>query len=107
MIKGIITEQGFSPEVVRSPIGMDEPWYYRNKMEFTFSPEGELGLHEQGNFRKIVLLETCLIMDPDKKDVVLEIADWVKAQDRKSTRLNSSHVAISYAVFCLKIKKRS
>src|SRR5439155_20731056 len=25
-----------------------------------------------------------------------------KAKDRKSTRLNSSHVAISYAVFCLK-----
>src|SRR5437870_7343456 len=25
--------------------------------------------------------------------------------DRKSTRLNSSHVAISYAVFCLKKKK--
>src|SRR5439155_22479722 len=28
-------------------------------------------------------------------------------EDRKSTRLNSSHVAISYAVFCLKKKKRS
>src|SRR5690625_2708263 len=27
------------------------------------------------------------------------------ATDRKSTRLNSSHVAISYAVFCLKKKK--
>src|SRR5690625_5326023 len=27
-------------------------------------------------------------------------------QDRKSTRLNSSHVAISYAVFCLKKKKK-
>src|SRR5690625_6960408 len=26
-------------------------------------------------------------------------------RDRKSRRLNSSHVAISYAVFCLKIKK--
>src|SRR5699024_11768541 len=26
-------------------------------------------------------------------------------QDRKSTRLNSSHVSISYAVFCLKKKK--
>src|SRR5437870_10595757 len=27
-------------------------------------------------------------------------------KDRKSTRLNSSHVAISYAVFCLKKKKQ-
>src|SRR5437660_9042403 len=30
---------------------------------------------------------------------------WRRA-DRKSTRLNSSHVAISYAVFCLKKKKK-
>src|SRR5437660_2995479 len=29
------------------------------------------------------------------------------AGDRKSTRLNSSHVAISYAVFCLKKKKKN
>src|SRR5690625_5850681 len=29
----------------------------------------------------------------------------VPGRDRKSTRLNSSHVAISYAVFCLKKKK--
>src|SRR5699024_11873594 len=28
-------------------------------------------------------------------------------QDRKSTRLNSSHVSISYAVFCLKKKNRT
>src|SRR5437870_8243157 len=28
-----------------------------------------------------------------------------RGRDRKSTRLNSSHVAISYAVFCLKKKK--
>src|SRR5690625_5865537 len=32
-------------------------------------------------------------------------AEVEKALDRKSTRLNSSHVAISYAVFCLKKKK--
>src|SRR5690606_41941991 len=29
----------------------------------------------------------------------------IKTEDRKSTRLNSSHVKISYAVFCLKKKK--
>src|SRR3989442_9804077 len=30
----------------------------------------------------------------------------LRPQDRKSTRLNSSHVRISYAVFCLKKKKK-
>ena len=30
----------------------------------------------------------------------------IKRQDRKSTRLNSSHRCISYAVFCLKKKKQ-
>src|SRR5690625_5464175 len=35
-----------------------------------------------------------------------EIVTYITAdEDRKSTRLNSSHVAISYAVFCLKKKK--
>src|SRR5256885_3411597 len=31
--------------------------------------------------------------------------DWTDS-DRKSTRLNSSHLVISYAVFCLKKKKK-
>src|SRR5256886_8797415 len=41
------------------------------------------------------------------------VSDWVKEravrafQDRKSTRLNSSHSQISYAVFCLKKKKQA
>src|SRR5258707_2767418 len=32
---------------------------------------------------------------------------WFEAGDRKSTRLNSSHANISYAVFCLKKKNKS
>src|SRR3712207_8357424 len=32
-------------------------------------------------------------------------SDVVRVRDRKSTRLNSSHANISYAVFCLKKKK--
>src|SRR3989454_11339257 len=41
--------------------------------------------------------------------VVADLADpkpTVKEVDRKSTRLNSSHLVISYAVFCLKKKKK-
>src|SRR5438132_5934639 len=38
----------------------------------------------------------------------VDAADRVRdrPQDRKSTRLNSSHTVISYAVFCLKKKKK-
>src|SRR2546422_3660086 len=35
-----------------------------------------------------------------------EVRDGVNPLDRKSTRLNSSHGYISYAVFCLKKKKK-
>src|SRR5256886_4774592 len=34
------------------------------------------------------------------------LPDWLSLRDRKSTRLNSSHSQISYAVFCLKKKKK-
>src|SRR5439155_18861326 len=37
---------------------------------------------------------------------VHRVAVRLRTRDRKSTRLNSSHVAISYAVFCLKQKNR-
>src|SRR6266496_5023501 len=37
---------------------------------------------------------------------VLLVAPAPQRADRKSTRLNSSHVEISYAVFCLKKKKK-
>src|SRR5690625_7090646 len=36
-----------------------------------------------------------------------EMAERLEPLDRKSTRLNSSHVAISYAVFCLKKKTQT
>src|SRR5690242_21434735 len=36
-----------------------------------------------------------------------ERLDRLLRQDRKSTRLNSSHMSISYAVFCLKKKKQN
>src|SRR2546430_3405505 len=43
-------------------------------------------------------------MASNEGDVVL--ARFCKLRDRKSTRLNSSHSQISYAVFCLKKKMR-
>src|SRR2546422_8014166 len=39
-------------------------------------------------------------------DFYLDFAGTGRSRDRKSTRLNSSHGYISYAVFCLKKKKK-
>lgn len=77
-VKEALNGQGFDPGLVRDTMGMDNPWRYRNKMEFTFSPEGALGLHEQGNFRKIISLETCLIASEEMVEATMEVADWVK-----------------------------
>src|SRR2546426_2433283 len=38
---------------------------------------------------------------------VISTCPVARSRDRKSTRLNSSHLVISYAVFCLKKKKKS
>src|SRR5207302_6308852 len=43
---------------------------------------------------------------PDAAQQLVALLDLAVAKDRKSTRLNSSHVKISYAVFCLKKKKQ-
>src|SRR3712207_8563360 len=41
----------------------------------------------------------------DLEFIILNTTDpWTEIEDRKSTRLNSSHANISYAVFCLKKK---
>src|SRR3989454_6154215 len=44
----------------------------------------------------------------DGSTALLWAAHWndLETADRKSTRLNSSHLVISYAVFCLKKKKK-
>src|SRR5690349_23705352 len=45
-----------------------------------------------------------LALRPAQAHHPLRLVDVAAPEDRKSTRLNSSHVEISYAVFCLKKK---
>src|SRR5699024_12284730 len=57
-------------------------------------------LHKDGRIRAIGVCNLKRLLD------TCEIQPVVNQIDRKSTRLNSSHVSISYAVFCLKKKKQ-
>src|SRR5690606_40644124 len=62
-----------------------------------------------------LLVERLTVRPPERRVLVPDLVGRreplallpVRAQDRKSTRLNSSHVKISYAVFCLKKKKEN
>src|SRR5690606_40154735 len=58
---------------------------------------------------QLALLPFCTYLSLDKNigraAVRNKLAAKAQFSDRKSTRLNSSHVKISYAVFCLKKKK--
>src|SRR5699024_12794475 len=52
----------------------------------------------------IVAKTTAGFTGADLENLLNEAALLTAREDRKSTRLNSSHVSISYAVFCLKKK---
>src|SRR5258707_8412004 len=68
-------------------------------------------------FRSRVLLRDLVellnrLIDLGRADVLFaagggDLLNQLREQDRKSTRLNSSHANISYAVFCLKKKKKN
>jgi 23S rRNA (uracil1939-C5)-methyltransferase len=45
-------------------VAAPDPWYYRNKMEFSFHPQGVLGLHCRGHWNRIVPVETCFLQSP-------------------------------------------
>src|SRR5690606_38425259 len=63
--------------------------------------------HWPGNIRELknVIRRACLLTVSGKEITKTSLPENLVAADRKSTRLNSSHVKISYAVFCLKKKK--
>src|SRR2546430_12417556 len=55
-----------------------------------------------------IVLDLVLFMDLAQRAGLRGIQEWKSFYlDRKSTRLNSSHSQISYAVFCLKKKKNT
>src|SRR5258708_13690433 len=61
----------------------------------------------RGHIPSCIERSNCGSLAGNTSMVVKKFAVEAKAGDRKSTRLNSSHQIISYAVFCLKKKKKT
>src|SRR5207247_8237866 len=76
--------------------------------EIKFSPSGDvyrITLSEDRRLYDCVLHNVAIINRSNSPIVLQRIELHLLRKDRKSTRLNSSHEWISYAVFCLKKKK--
>src|SRR5439155_16465157 len=82
MVKSIQVEC----DLVKFSYIINDGLYFQSLTARSSSQLGQAGPIRQGAKRVLYLCNRC--------------------RDRKSTRLNSSHVAISYAVFCLKKKKQ-
>src|SRR5690554_7671861 len=109
--------------------GMLPDWYQQNTVSLGLDLQGGSHLLLEADIQELFTSEheaiagelTISLRETDIRYGRLQITDrgielpvrqpeWVSeaaslARDRKSTRLNSSHVRISYAVFCLKKKK--
>src|SRR5437870_7293270 len=74
---------------------------------YTLSLHDALPIWVRQPFERLVHAEDLpLALELHGRVVRGELRPASQFRDRKSTRLNSSHVAISYAVFCLKKKKK-
>src|SRR5699024_11873308 len=89
----------------------------RRAVDLTVGEDRDIALVQRTGVRRAEAIDEDRAVDPRQKHIHrmrslrmagqcgLDLAPEVD-EDRKSTRLNSSHVSISYAVFCLKKKKK-
>lgn len=64
---------------VRPVIATASPWYYRNKMEFTFHPDGVVGLHRRGAWNRIVPIRSCYLQSPASNVILGVVRAWAEA----------------------------
>ncbi len=64
---------------VRPIVQAPDPWYYRNKMEFSFHPAGTLGLHHRGAWNRIVPIEVCFLQSEETAALVRAVRGFVRS----------------------------
>ncbi|MDI3316258.1 MAG: 23S rRNA (uracil(1939)-C(5))-methyltransferase RlmD [Bacillota bacterium] len=79
-VRAALARVGVPPERVRPALGAPRSYAYRNKMEFTFSPEGRPGLHRRGRWRELVPLERCPIALPPIQEALGVVARWAETE---------------------------
>lgn len=84
---------GFRDAKVEPIIGCDEPWFYRNKMEFSFYKD-MIGLHPKGYRYEVFDLEECFLESPEIGEILAEIRKYLKFSTEYSPSTEYSSIVI-------------
>ena len=83
-IQTLFSSQGLDSELVATPIAMDEPWYYRNKMEFSIGDNPHdtfaIGLHPSGYKHDVLDLKECWLLSPFVAAFLPVLSAWAHQQ---------------------------
>lgn len=64
---------------VESVLASPDQFYYRNRMDFTFGRNGELGLKMPDKWWAALNLETCYLLSPESVEIVNAVRDWARS----------------------------
>lgn len=64
---------------VGSVVPSPDQFYYRNRMDFTFGRNGELGLKMPDKWWAALNLETCYLLSPESVEIVNAVRDWARS----------------------------
>jgi tRNA/tmRNA/rRNA uracil-C5-methylase (TrmA/RlmC/RlmD family) len=71
-----LRERELSFPEIPLPLGVRDPWHYRNKMDFDFSPGPDglvLGLHRRGSYRTVLDLQECWLQAPQTAEILATV----------------------------------
>lgn len=99
--KRLITE-AFAQAHISLPewqlIGCDEPFYYRNRMDYPFGYRGELGLKVRGKWWKTLDLETCHLLSRETPEILCRAREWARSTGHMFWNVKTHHGLFRYLV---------
>lgn len=81
LVKKYLKGKGFDENLVKPIIGMSNPTRYRNKMELSFGKNGELGMFQQGNYKRVIDLKDSILMPEIMLNIKNTVSQWQKDHD--------------------------
>lgn len=78
LLKGYLGEAGFDTDLVKPIMGMENPYRYRNKMELTFGANGALGMHQSGNYNRVIDMEDSILAPEVMVEIKKIVSQWQK-----------------------------